>query len=61
MHPKEWDWHASQGALQPLIQSIQQAKEDAIQMCKLAIQQREGTKIDAVSLQHVGTISMQFC
>jgi hypothetical protein len=26
MHPKEWDWHATQGHLQPLIQSVQQQK-----------------------------------
>jgi hypothetical protein len=32
-------------------------KEEAIQLCKLAIQQREGTEIEAVILQQVGTIS----
>jgi hypothetical protein len=30
-------------------------EEEAIQLCKLVVQQREGTKIDGVSLQHVGT------
>jgi hypothetical protein len=43
------------------------AEEEAVQLCKLAVQQREGTEIDAVSLQHVGTdfyavlLSFSFC
>jgi hypothetical protein len=30
-------------------------EEEVVQLCKMAVQQREGTKIDVVSLQHVGT------
>jgi hypothetical protein len=30
-------------------------KEEVVQLCMLAVQQKEGTKIDAVSLHHVGT------
>jgi hypothetical protein len=42
-------------------------EEEVVQLCKLVVQQREGTKIDVVSLQHVGMdfyavlLSFSFC